>query len=177
MARRHGRGPRLSVGVRVAAIGASGDERYADRLAQGDAIAGLLGDPEIRVAVEAARVLADLDALAAARDVVAAATASADPPVGVAALRDAVHRLLRDGDDDVDGPALLALLGGDGLAAVFRGADPARAGELAGKLRAALRWRLADGAADPRYAPAVARLDVGTVDALTPARPPRDHIV
>ena len=52
--------PRLSVGVRVAAIGACGGERYADRLAQGDAIAGLLDDPEIRVAVEAARVLAGL---------------------------------------------------------------------------------------------------------------------
>ena len=109
---------------------------------------------------EVRAALADLDAVAAARDVVAAAAdPDRDPPVTAMALADAVHRLQRDGDDDVDGPGLLALIGSDGLAVMLRGADPVQAGELARKLRAALRWRLADGAADPRFAPAAGRLD------------------
>jgi hypothetical protein len=101
--------------------------------------------------------LADLDALAAARDLVAAATGPA-PAVAAAELTAAAHRILNDGDDGIDGPALLALIGGDGLAEVLRAADPEQAGALAHKLRNALRWRLADGAADPRFAPAAGRL-------------------
>lgn len=144
---------RLSTAAALALAARPGAEALIRR-----AVAGWPDDAPYP-AGEVRAALAVLDAVAAARDVVAAAAdPSHVPPVTATALRDAVHCLQHDGDDDVDGPGLLALLGSDGLAVVFRGADPAQARELAGKLRAALRWMLADGAADPRYAPAADRL-------------------
>jgi hypothetical protein len=107
---------------------------------------------------EVRRILADLDALTAARGIVAAAADPlADRPVDVASLLGAVDIVLRNGED-TDGPGLLALLHGDGIAAVFGRSDRAQADELAGKLRSALCWRLPDGANDQRYTAAVERL-------------------
>jgi hypothetical protein len=109
-------------------------------------------------ASEVRTILADMDALAAARDVVArAADPFADPPVDAASLLDAVDMVLQNGED-VDGPRLLALLDGGGIAVVLSRSDRAHAGKLAGRLRSALRWRLPDGANDPRYATAVEQL-------------------
>ncbi len=104
------------------------------------------------------RILADLDALAEARTIVAAATDPGHhPPTDVVSLLNAVHTMLYDGDD-TDGPRLLALLDSASITAVFDGGDRTRANELSRQLHRGLHWRLADGADDPRYAAAIERL-------------------
>jgi hypothetical protein len=107
---------------------------------------------------EVRMILAGIDAVTAARGIVAAAANPlADPPVDVAILLDAMDIVLRNGDD-TDGPGLLALLDGGGIAAVVGRSDRTQVGKLVGKLRSALQWRLPDGANDPRYPAAVERL-------------------
>jgi hypothetical protein len=51
----------LPIQVRVTAVSAFRDDRYAARLGQRDAIADLLDQPDIRLSIEAALVLADVD--------------------------------------------------------------------------------------------------------------------
>ena len=109
------------------------------------------------------KVLAGIDALAAARELIA--DPPDDPSADLARLADAVQTVLRKGDD-TDGPKLLALLDGDGVVALFSRADREAADALARKLRSALRRRLPDGARDPRYAAAVDRLQ-----AMLPEQP------